>query len=84
MDRRWIEAHDQSRNADNKYNPSEKIRSKTSILQSDLCDYSYAYIVVKETITVPDANNNAYNKKLAFKENTPFISCVSLFHSLTI
>ena len=44
-----------------------------SALQSDLCDYSDAYIVVKGTITVTDPNNNAYGKNLAFKNNAPFI-----------
>ena len=33
--------------------------------QSDLCDYSDAYIVVKGTIIVTDPNNANYNKKLA-------------------
>ena len=28
---------------------------KTSMIKSDLCDYSDAYILVKETITVPNA-----------------------------
>ena len=28
------------------------------MLKSDLCDYSDAYIAVKETITVTRANNN--------------------------
>ena len=36
------------------------------MLQSDLCNYSDAYIVVKGTITVADSNDNAYDKKLAF------------------
>ena len=44
------------------------------MLQSDLCDYNDAYIVVKETITVKDRNNNAYDKKLAFENSAPFIS----------
>ena len=44
---------------------------------SDLCDCSDAYIVVKGTITVTDPNNNAHDKKLAFKNNSPFISCIS-------
>ena len=44
---------------------------------SDLCDCSDAYIVVKGTITVTDPNNNAHDKKLAFKNNGPFISCIS-------
>ena len=52
------------------------------MLRSDLCDYSDAYILVKGTITVTkgfnnDANNNAYDGKLAFKNNAPFISCIS-------
>ena len=33
------------------------------MLQSNLCDYSDAYIVVKGTITVERPNNNAYVKK---------------------
>ena len=44
------------------------------MLQSYLCDYSNAYIVVKETITVADPNDNAYDKKFALKNNPPFIS----------
>ena len=52
---------------------SKQIRFKTLILQSDLCDYSDAYIVVKGTITVERPDNNAYDNKLAFKNNAPFI-----------
>ena len=37
------------------------------MLQSDLCDYSDAGIVVKGTITVIKPNYNAYDKKLPFK-----------------
>ena len=37
------------------------------MLQSDLCDYSDAYIVVKGTITVADPHDANYNKKLSFK-----------------
>ena len=46
------------------------------MLRSDLCDYSDAYIVVKGRITVTDPNNANYNKKLALKNNAPFVSCV--------
>ena len=28
------------------------------MIQSDLCDYSYAYIVVKGTANITDPNNN--------------------------
>ena len=38
-------------------NPNKHIRSKTSMLQSDLCGYSDAYIIVKVTITVTGADN---------------------------
>ena len=34
------------------YSVNKKIRFKTSILRSELCDYSDAYIVVKGRITV--------------------------------
>ena len=37
---------------------------------------SDAHIVIKGIITVTDPNNNAYDKKLAFKNNAPFISCI--------
>ena len=42
----WI---DQS---EGNYNVNKEIRIKTSMLRSDLCDFSDAYIVVKGTITV--------------------------------
>ena len=43
------------------YNENKSIRFKTSMLRSNLCDYSDAYILVKCTITVtaPGANNGA-------------------------
>ena len=54
------------------------------MLRSDLCDYSDAYIVVKGTITVTDPNNDAYDNKLAFKNNEPFISCISKINNTLI
>ena len=47
------------------------------MLRSDLCDSSDAYIVVKGTITVTNPNNNAYDKKWTFKNNAPFVTCIS-------
>ena len=32
--------------------------------------------IVEKIITVKDPNNNVYGKKLAFKNNAPFISCM--------
>ena len=51
------------------------------MLRSDLCDYSDAYIVVKGTITVTNPNSVFYDKKLAFKKNAPFTSCISKVNS---
>ena len=72
--KKWIEVHDQSGKI---YNTNKQIRFKTSILRSELCDYSDAYIVVRGTINVTDSNNNAYDKKRTFKNNAPFISCIA-------
>ena len=44
--------------------------------RSDICDCSDACIVFKGTITVANLNDNAYDKKLAFKNNVPFTSCI--------
>ena len=54
------------------------------MLQSDLCDYSDAYIVVKGTIIVRRANNDAYDKKLGFKNNALFISCITKINNTLI
>ena len=47
--KKWVEIYDQSVG---NYNVNKKIRIKTSMLRSDLCDYSDAYIVVKGDIIV--------------------------------
>ena len=48
------------------------------MLRSDLCHYSNAYIVVKGRITVEgDNDNKKRNRKLTFKNNPPFRSCIS-------
>ena len=39
---------------------------------------------MKETITVTDPNNGAYDKKLAFKNNAPFIICISKVNNTLI
>ena len=45
------------------------------MVRPDLCDFIDAYIVVEGTITVRDPNNDAYDEKLASKNNTSFDSC---------
>ena len=54
------------------------------MLQSDLYDYSDTYIVVRGTIAVTDPNDDAYDKKLAFKSNAPFISCITKINNTLI
>ena len=39
---------------------------------------------MKGKITVTNPNNNAYGKKLAFKNNTPFVSCISKINNTFI
>ena len=64
------------------YNTSKPIRFKTSMLRSDLCDYSDAYVWVKGKITVTNPNDNAnFNKELRLKNNAPFFSCISKINS---
>ena len=66
------------------YNTNKKIRLKTSMLRSDLCDFSDAYIVVKGKIIFKNPNNDVYDKKLAFKNNAPFISFVLIINNILI
>ena len=82
--KKWIEVYDQPGNAEDRYKPGKQIRFKISMLKSDLCDYSDACIVVKGTINVADPNNNAYDKKLAFKNNIAFISCITKINSTLV
>ena len=59
------------------------------MLRSEFYDYSDEYIVVKGTITVSANNgeNNIRDKKnrlLAFKNNAPFISCISKINGVLV
>ena len=59
------------------------------MLRSDLCDYNDAYIVLKGIITVSarEGTNETRDKKnrpLAFKNNAPFISCISKINGTLI
>ena len=72
--KKWIEIQSQSGNT---YNTSKPIRFKTSMLRSDLCDYSDAYVWVKGKIVTNPNDNANFNKELTLKNNAPFISCIS-------
>ena len=54
------------------------------MLRSDLCDYSDAYIVVKGTITIVRPNGAKRNKEVTFKNNAPFINCISKINVVKI
>ena len=54
------------------------------MLRSDLCHFNDAYIVVKGTITVTNPDNEKRNKEVAFKNNAPFINCISKINSIEI
>ena len=51
------------------------------MLRSDFRD---AYIVVKGIITVTDTDNAKRNKSVAFKNNAPFINCISKINGVQI
>ena len=70
-------------------NVNSQIKFKTTMLKSNLCDYSDAYILVKGTITVNNtaaaggAVNNT-NKKVIFKSCAPFTNCISEINNTQI
>ena len=78
--RNWVEINDEARDT---YSHNKQIKFKTPMLRSSLCDYGDAYIFVKGNITVNNkaatarvAANNT-NKKVIFKNSTPFTNCIS-------
>ena len=79
--KKWIEVYDQS---EKDCPVNKEIKIKTSVLRSNLCDFSHAYIVVKGTITVTNPNNAKRNKAVAFKNNAPFINCISKINGVQI
>ena len=58
--KKWVEVYDQS---EGNYNVNKENRIKKSMLRSDLCDFSDAYIVVKGTITVTKKKFTANNSE---------------------
>ena len=79
--KKWIEVYDQS---EGNCDINKEIRIKTSMLRLDLCDYSNVYIVVKGTITILRPNGTKRNKKVTFKNNAPFINCISKINGVKI
>ena len=54
------------------YSHENPIKFLTNSLESSLCDYSGAYVLVTENINVIDGDNNT---KVAFKNCAPFQKC---------
>ena len=78
----WIGVYDQS--AQNYSVSNKEIRIKMSMLRSDLCDFSDANIVVKGNIIATNPDNVKRNKAVAFKNNAPFINCISKINGVKI
>ena len=75
----WVEINDQSRGT---YNTNAQVRSKTT--KTSLCDYSDAYILVKGQLIPKQASAGAAanntNKKVIFKNCSPFTDCMIALH----
>ena len=94
--RNWVEINDESRGT----YTSNDIKFKTTMLRSNLCDYSDAYILVKGTITitgnaVPPAGRteaqllaarqaDERDKSVIFKNCAPFTKWISKINNTDI
>ena len=85
--RNWVEINDESRE---NYANSD-IRFKTTMLRCNLCDYADSYILVKGTITITGAGDNAAarqaderDKGVTFKNCAPFTKCISRINNTDI
>ena len=83
----WVEINDESRGT----YTSNDIKFKTTMLRSNLCDYADAYILVKGTITITGAGDDAAarraderNKGVIFKNCAPFTKCISKINDTEI
>ena len=84
----WIEINDESRGT---YNVNSQIKFKTTMLKFSLCDYSDAYILVKGTITITGAGDNAAarqaderDKGVVFKNCAPFTYCINEINNIQV
>ena len=85
--RSWVEINHESRGT----YTSNDIKFKTTMLRSNLCDYADAYILVKGTITITGAGNDAAarqaderNKGVIFKNCASFTKCISKINDTEI
>ena len=79
--KKWIEINYQSKGV---YNTISEVRFKTTMLKSSLCDYGDACILVKGTITIVGAGDDAASRQaderkkgVISKNCVPFLNCKS-------
>ena len=79
--KKWIEVYGQ---LGRDYRVNKEIRIKKPMLRLDLRDCSDAYIVAKGEIIVTDPDNAKRNEAVTFKNNAPFINCISKINGAQI
>ena len=84
----WVKKNDESRGT---YDAGSDIKFKNTILKSNLCEYTDAYILVKGTITITDAGDNdavkrldERNKSVIFKNCAPFTKWISRINGIEV
>ena len=77
----WVETNHDSHRL---YDTNSQCKFRTSMLMFSLCDYSDTYILVKGTISftgegadAPARQADERDKKVTFKNCTPFTDCMS-------
>ena len=86
--KKWIEINYQSKGV---YNTISEVRFKTTMLKSSLCDYGDACILVKGTIIIVGAGDNAASRQaderkkgVISKNCVPFLNCKSEINNTEI
>ena len=88
----WVGITDDARgtyntkNSNYKYNYNSQIRFRISMLKSSLCDYSDAYILVRETITAAELAAGRKNNgiEVVFKNCAILTDCTSEINNIQI
>ena len=85
--RNWVEITNESRGT---YTGND-IKFKTTMLRSNLCDYLDSCILVKWTITITGAGDDAparqadeRDKGLTFKNCAPYTNCINRINNTNI
>ena len=84
----WVKTNDESKES---HSVNSDIRFKTTMLRSNFCDYTDAYILVKGKITIIGAGTDDAAKQLdernngvIFKNCAPFTKCISRINGTDI